>query len=80
LEIFGGSHKGALVAFAGSDAPPFQSGQFESCNRSISKRGSSTLRKTLFQVMDVLLKTAPAQDSVFQFLDRKRAEGKHYYV
>ena len=30
--------------------------------------------------MDVLLKTAPADDAVFQFLDRKRAEGKHYYV
>ena len=74
------THKGALVAFAGLDAPPFQSGQFESHNRSISKRGPSTLRKTLFQVMDVLLKTAPADDAVFQFLDRKRAEGKHYYV
>lgn len=74
------THKGALVAFAGIDAPPFQSGQFESCNRSISKRGPSTLRKTLFQIMDVVLKTAPADDPVFQFLDRKRAEGKHYYV
>jgi len=74
------THKGALTAFAGLDAPPYQSGQFESSKRSISKRGPSALRKTLFQVMDVVLKTAPADDVVFQFLDRKRSEGKHYYV
>ena len=29
--------------------------------------------------MDCLLKHAPADDQVFQFLDRKRTEGKHYY-
>lgn len=46
----------------------------------ISKRGPSTLRKTLFQIMDVVLKTAPSDDPVFQFLDRKRTDGKHYYV
>ena len=28
--------------------------------------------------MDCLLKHAPADDPVFQFLDRKRAEGKPY--
>lgn len=72
--------KESLVAFAGVDAPPFQSGQFESKSRSISKRGSSDLRKTLFLVMTVLLKTAPANDAVYQFIDKKRSEGKHYYV
>ena len=73
-------HKKALVAFAGVDAPPFQSGSFESADRSISKRGSPSLRKTLFQVMQVLLKTSPSDDAVYDFLDRKRAEGKKYYV
>ena len=73
-------HKKALVAFAGVDAPPFQSGSFESTGRSISKRGSPYLRKTLFQVMQVLLKTSPSDDAVYDFLDRKRAEGKKYYV
>lgn len=71
--------KGSLVAFAGLDAPPYQSGTFESHNRHISKRGSPHLRRVLFQVCDALLKHAPADDPVFQFLDRKRAEGKHYY-
>lgn len=33
------NHKGALVAFAGMDAPPFQSGTFDSKSRRISKRG-----------------------------------------
>ena len=72
--------KHSLVAFAGVDAPPCQSGTFDSKNRHISKRGSPRLRKTLFQVMSTLIQHAPADDPVFQFLDRKRQEGKHYYV
>jgi len=71
--------KESLVCFAGLEAPPFQSGQFESANRTISKKGSPHLRKTLFQVMDCLIKNAPNDNTVYQFLDRKRAEGKHYY-
>ena len=70
----------SLVAFAGVDAPPCQSGTFELKNRHISKRGSPRLRKTLFQVMSTIIQHAPADDPVFQFLDRKRQEGKHYYV
>ena len=72
--------KQSLVAFAGVDAPPCQSGAFESKNRHISKRGSPRLRKTLFQIMSTIIQHAPADDPVFQFLDRKRREGKHYYV
>ena len=72
--------KQSLVAFAGVDAPPCQSGSFELRNRHISKRGSPRLRKTLFQVMSTLIQHAPADDPVCQFLDRKRQEGKHYYV
>lgn len=64
--------KQSLLAFAGVDAPPCQSGTFESKNRHISKRGSPSLRKTLFQVMSTLIQHAPADDPVFQFLDRKR--------
>jgi len=72
--------KQSLTAFAGVDTPPFESGTFVSTDRSISKRGSPLLRKALFQVMGCLLQTAPADDTVFRFLDKKRAEGKHYYV
>jgi len=74
------SCKQSLIAFAGVDAPPFQSGTFESKERSISKRVSGNLRKTLFQVMSCLLQNSMKTDAVYQFLDRKRAEGKKYYV
>lgn len=49
--------KKALVAFAGIDAPPYQSGQIDVRSRSISKRGSASLRRTLFLVMGVLLQS-----------------------
>ena len=78
-DIYRFPRKESLVCFAGLDAPPFQSGQFESKDRSISKKGSPHLRKTLFQIMDCLIKSSPDDDPVYQFLDRKRAEGKHYY-
>lgn len=74
------SNKKALVGFAGLDASPFQSGNFNPQSRSISKRGSSSLRKTLFQIMQVILQNSPSDNSVFQFMDKKRAEGKHFYV
>jgi len=72
--------KKALVAFAGLDSPPYQSGSFEAQSRSISKRGSASLRKTLFQVMSCILQSAPPDEPLFQYLDKKRAEGKHFYV
>ena len=73
-------NKRALVAFAGLDAPPFQSGNFNAKSRSISKRGSTSLRKTLFQIMFAILQHAPVDNAVFQFMDKKRFEGKHFYV
>ena len=72
--------KKALVAFAGIDAPPHQSGQVDVHSRSISKRGSSALRRTLFLVMGVYLQKSPQDEPVYQFMDKKRAEGKPYRV
>lgn len=74
------THKGALVAFAGVDAPPFQSGTFDSKSRHVSKRGSPHLRRTLFMVCSVVLQHSNADNPVYLFMDKKRAEGKHYYV
>lgn len=74
------THKGALTAFAGVDPGVNQSGTYEQKSVHTSKRGSSSLRKTLFQVMDALIKTMPQDDAVYQFLDKKRAQGKPYYV
>ena len=70
----------ALTAFAGVDPGVDQSGSRRAKSVSASKCGSSRLRKTLFLIMTSLLQTAPADDKVFQFLDRKRAEGKPYLV
>ena len=66
----------ALNSFAGNDAPPYQSGQFESKNRHISKRGSSTLRKACFEVMQALKLTQPQDDPVYLFMLKKEQEGK----
>ena len=70
----------ALNSFAGNDAPPYQSGQFESRNRHISKRGSSALRKACFEVMQALNLTKPQDDPVYQFILKKEQEGKPYNV
>ena len=72
--------KGALAAFAGVDPGVNESGTYVQKSVPTSKRGSADLRKTLFQVMDVLIKTMPQNDSVYLFLDKKRAQGKPYYV
>lgn len=74
------SNKKALIGFAGLDASPFQSGNFNPQSRAISKRGSAVLRKTLFQVMSVILQQSPTENAVFQFMNKKRSEGKHYFV
>lgn len=74
------SHKQALAAFAGVDPMPNQSGTYEAKSTSSSKRGSPDLRKTLFILMTVLLQLAPPDDPVYQFLDKKRSEGKPYHV
>lgn len=70
----------AITAFAGLDAPPYQSGNIDVKSRSISKRGSPHLRKTLFQVIGVILKNSPEDEPVYRFLDKKRSEGKPYKV
>lgn len=72
--------KQALIAFAGIDPMTNHSGEKNVRSNRASKRGSSYLRKTLFCIMMCLLQTAPADEAVFQFLDRKRSEGKPYYV
>lgn len=69
----------AITAFAGLDAPPYQSGQLDITSRHISKRGSAALRKVLFQITQVFILNKPENEPVYQFIDKKRSEGKHYY-
>ncbi len=72
--------KKALAAFAGVDPAPNASGDKVSKSNRTTKRGSPYLRKTLFNIMSVYIQKSPADEPVYQFLDRKRAEGKPYYV
>ena len=74
------THKGAITAFAGVDPGVDESGQHKSKSNRASKVGSARLRKTLFQIMTTLLQNAPADDPVYRFLDKKRSQGKPYYV
>ncbi len=72
--------RSALVGFAGVDPEVDQSGKKDSKSNPSTKRGSPHLRKTLFQIMTIYLQHSPAEEAVFQFLDKKRKEGKPYYV
>ena len=72
--------KKALVAFAGIDAPPNDSGDVTGRHKGMSKVGASSLRRTLFLVMSVYLQNSPQDEPIYQFMDRKRAEGKPYRV
>ena len=74
------THRGALTAFAGVDPGKDDSGQRVRKSVPTTKKGSPSLRKTLFQIMDGLIKRSPADDPVYAFMDKKRAQGKPYYV
>lgn len=71
-------HNGSsLVAFAGIDAPPYQSGKINITNRHISKRGSSSLRRTGYEIMQCIKITKPIHDdAVYTFMLKKESEGK----
>ena len=74
------AYRSSLVAFAGVDPAVNQSGKHAVQSNPATKRGSPHLRKILYQVVCTYLKKSPANEPVYQFLDRKRAEGKPYFV
>jgi len=74
-------HSGrALIAYAGIDPLPKQSGTYEKKSTKTSKRGSASLRKTLYQIVVTHLRHSPKGEAVYEFLNRKRTEGKPYFV
>lgn len=74
------THRSAITAFAGVDPGVNESGKHSQKSVRTTKRGSSSLRHTLFLVMRSLLLIAPENDPVYDFMMKKRAEGKDYYV
>ncbi|WP_234407919.1 IS110 family RNA-guided transposase [Anaerosinus massiliensis] len=71
-------HNGSsLIAYAGLDTPPYESGRFTATKRKISKRGSSILRKTGYEVMKCLKTVKPDYDNaVYKYILKKESEGK----
>ena len=57
-----------------------QEASIHSKSRHVSKRGSPHLRRVLFVIMSMTLIRANTANPVFCFMDKKRAEGKHFYV
>ena len=74
------AHRGSITSFAGVDPGADQSGTREAKSVRTSKSGPPELRKALFLVMDCLIQTKPQDDPVYQFMDKKRAEGKPYLI
>lgn len=71
------SNASKLVAYAVIDASVSQSGEYESTNNRMSKRGSPYLRKALFRAAFI----ASNHDPVFKaYYQKKRREGKHHNV
>ena len=70
-------HSGkALIAYAGIDTPPYESGQFVGSNRKITKRGSAALRKVGYETMRCIKTHPRPDDPVYQYVIKKEAEGK----
>lgn len=59
------SSKKSLIAFAGIEPQPNDSGKVVGNDKGISKVGSAVLRRTLFLIMTVILQTQPQDEPVF---------------
>ena len=71
--------KKQLGQFAGVAPGNNQSGAYEQQSVKTSKKGTPHLRKTLFMIMTTYIRRQP-DDPIYHFLDRKRTEGKKYFV
>lgn len=67
---------GSIIAYAGLDAPPYQSGQFEATNRHISKRGNKYLRKTGYEIMKSIKSSCKSDNELKSYIIKKENEGK----
>lgn len=66
-----------LLAFAGMEPSTYQSGKYNASNTPMVKRGSAYLRWAIMQAARLV----PMRDPTFAaYMDKKRAEGKHFNV
>lgn len=66
-----------LLAFAGCEPSTYQSGKYTASRTPMVKHGSRYLRRALFCAADMAYVNSMSFRS---YIDRKRAQGKHYYV
>jgi len=64
-----------LVAFSGLDVAVFQSGQYDGKRRRISKRGSPFLRKTLWMMTHLAIRT---ESDLRSYYLRRKKNGSHH--
>ena len=72
-------HPKKLVAFSGIDPRVHESGQFKASINRITKRGSSTLRKSLYNAVQCGI-TKNRNPKLKAYYDKKREEGKPHKV
>ncbi len=70
--------RSSIVGFADIYPAVDKSGKHVSKSNPTTKRGSPHLGKPLYQIVCTFLKKAPANEQVYQFMDRKRKEEKPY--
>ena len=69
----------AITAYFGYDSENNDLGTKTSKSNPMTKKGSSSLRRTLFNIMIALIQHHPEDNPVYIFINKKRSEGKHYY-
>lgn len=67
---------GSLIAYAGLDSPPYQSGQFDASKRHISKRGNKYLRKTGYEIIKSIKSSCKSDNELKCYIIKKEKEGK----
>lgn len=72
--------RSSIIGFAGVDPGIDESGKHSAKSVPTTKRGSPHLQKTLYQIACTYLRKAPTNEPVYLFLDKKRSEGKPYFV
>ena len=75
ISLFASSDK--LLAFAGCEPSTFQSGKFSASQTPMVKHGSRYLRRALYCAAVMAYLHTP---SFRAYIDRKRSQGKHFYV
>lgn len=65
---------GSIIAYCSLDALLYQSGQFESTNRHISKRGNKYLRKTGYEIMQSIKSNPKKDNELLTYMIKKMKE------